>query len=79
MRYRRFFVYNVVGGVAWVAICLFSGFFFGGISWVKNNFDIVILAIVVISVLPMAVEFCQAWYRKPGHYSENQADKPLAA
>jgi membrane-associated protein len=60
MQYRRFFLYNVVGAVAWVAICLFSGFFFGRIPWVKENFEAVAVAIVLISVLPMAVEYVLA-------------------
>ena len=60
MRYPRFFLYNCVGGAAWVAICLWSGYFFGGLEWVKNNFELVVLAIVFISVLPMVVEFLLA-------------------
>jgi membrane-associated protein len=60
MRYPRFFLYNCVGGVAWVAICLFSGYWFGQVPWVKNNFELVVLAIVFISVLPMVVEFLLA-------------------
>jgi membrane-associated protein len=57
MRYPRFFLYNCVGAVAWVAICLWSGYFFGELPWVKQHFELVVLAIVFISVLPMIVEF----------------------
>ncbi len=57
MNYPKFALYNVAGGVAWVLICVFAGYFFGGLPWVKNNFEMVIIAIVLISVLPMAVEF----------------------
>lgn len=60
MRYPRFFLYNCVGGVTWVAICLWSGYFFGGLDWVKNNFELVVLAIVFISVLPIVIEFLLA-------------------
>lgn len=56
MTYGRFFTYNVVGGVAWVAICLFAGFFFGNLPVVKANFSLVIVAIVIVSVLPAAFE-----------------------
>jgi membrane-associated protein len=63
MRYSQFFLYNVVGAVAWVLTCVMAGYFFGGIEWVKNNFEIVIVAIVVISVLPMALEFMLNWRR----------------
>jgi membrane-associated protein len=65
MKYRKFFAYNVIGGIAWVAICLFSGYFFGGFEVVKQNFEIVVLAIIVISVLPIAIEMLLAWFKKP--------------
>lgn len=65
MQYRKFALYNVVGGVAWVVICLGSGWLFGNIEWVKKNFEVVILAIIFISVLPMAYELCLSWRRKP--------------
>jgi membrane-associated protein len=64
MRYRKFFLYNVVGGVAWVLLCVLAGHFFGQIPWVKKNFEVVVVAIVLISVLPMAVEFVLAWRKK---------------
>jgi membrane-associated protein len=64
MRYPRFALYNVVGAVAWVAICLFSGYWFGQIPVVHDNFEIVLVAIVLISVLPMVAEFVLAWRRK---------------
>jgi len=57
MSYGRFILYNVVGGIAWVAICLFGGFFFGNLPFVKENFSVVILAIVFISILPGVYEF----------------------
>ena len=56
MSYGRFFTYNVVGGVLWVAVCLFAGYFFGNLPFVKANFSVVILAIIAISVLPAVVE-----------------------
>ena len=57
MTYSKFILYNVVGGVAWVAIFLFGGYFFGNLPVVKDNFTLVILAIILISVLPGVVEF----------------------
>jgi membrane-associated protein len=59
MSYGKFFTYNVVGGVLWVAICLFAGFFFGNLPFVKQNFSVVILAIIAISVLPAVVEIAR--------------------
>lgn len=57
MSYWRFISYNVIGGVAWIAICVFAGYFFGNIPLVKQNFSLVIIAIVVISVLPAVYEY----------------------
>jgi membrane-associated protein len=57
MSYARFLSYNVVGGVLWVSVCVFAGYFFGNLAVVKNNFSLVILAIIGISILPAAVEY----------------------
>ncbi len=59
MNYGRFITYNVVGAILWVSICLFGGYFFGNLAFVKENFSIVILAIIVISVLPGVYEFAR--------------------
>jgi membrane-associated protein len=60
MNYGKFILYNIVGGVAWVAIFLFAGFFFGEMPGVKTNFHWVIVAIIIISVMPMVVEYIRA-------------------
>jgi membrane-associated protein len=78
MQYRRFGIYNVVGAVAWVAICLFSGYQFGLIRIVHDNFEIVLIAIVLISVLPMAVEMYLAW-RGPKKKGTEELVPALAA
>jgi membrane-associated protein len=57
MTYRRFILYNVVGGVAWVALFVFGGSLFGSRPMVKNNFGFVVIAIIIISVLPAIYEF----------------------
>ena len=57
MQYRRFATYNVVGGLAWVTIFLGAGALFGQIPFVKENFEIVTLGIVLVSVLPIVFEF----------------------
>jgi membrane-associated protein len=56
MTYPTFFFYNVVGGLAWVAICLFAGFWFGNIPWVARNFEAVIIGIIIVSLLPLLYE-----------------------
>jgi len=57
MSYPRFLSYNVVGAVTWVGACLAAGYAFGNIPAVKNNFSLVILAIVGVSMLPLVVEY----------------------
>jgi membrane-associated protein len=57
MTYWRFLAYNVVGGILWVAVCLFAGYFFGNLPIVKKNFSLAIVAIVILSVLPAVVEY----------------------
>ena len=57
MSYRRFVVYNVVGGVLWVAVCVGAGYLFGNLPFVKKNFSLVILGIIAVSVMPALVEY----------------------
>ena len=65
MSYGRFITYNVVGGIAWVGLFTFLGYFFGNLPFVQNNFSFVVLAIIVISVLPGVYEFLKARYGPP--------------
>jgi membrane-associated protein len=60
MNYRRFITFNVIGGIVWVTIFIVLGALFGNIPFVKNNFEIVTLGIVFISILPMIFEFVRA-------------------
>ncbi|MBF0568038.1 MAG: DedA family protein [Nitrospirae bacterium] len=57
MNYRRFIVYSILGSLCWVGIFLSGGYFFGNIPIVKNNFTVVIFAIIIISLLPAAVGY----------------------
>lgn len=57
MNYRNFIVFNVTGGIAWTASFLYGGYFFGNLPFVKKNFTLVILAIIVLSVMPGVIEF----------------------
>jgi membrane-associated protein len=63
MDYPRFFFFNVIGAVLWVALFTFGGYFFGNLPFVRDNFTIVILAIIVISVLPGVFEFLRDKYK----------------
>jgi membrane-associated protein len=60
MTYRRFFAYNVIGGFVWVYFFTYAGYFFGTRPFVQKNFKLVILAIIVLSVLPIVFEFVRA-------------------
>jgi membrane-associated protein len=60
MSYPRFLTYNVVGAVLWVGLFVLGGYFFGNIRTVRENFTLVILAIIAISVLPIALEALRA-------------------
>src|SRR5207249_6405515 len=57
MQYRRFWVFNFAGGLAWVLLFLLGGYFFGNLEWVERQFHIVIFAIIFLSVLPIVIEW----------------------
>ena len=57
MRYRRFFTFNVLGGVAWILLFVLGGYALGNVPFVKDNFTTVVYAIIVISLLPAAYGF----------------------
>ncbi len=63
MNYGRFLLYDVPGGIAWVSIFVLGGYWFGSRPWVKDHFSVVVLAIIIISVLPMAVELVRSRLR----------------
>ena len=61
MRYAKFLVYNVVGGVAWVLSFLLLGYGVGNLPWVKKYFSVLVIIIVIVSVLPIVIEFYRGW------------------
>jgi membrane-associated protein len=65
MQYRKFGVYNVLGGMAWVALCLLAGYLFGNVPLVSEHFELVLVAIILISVMPMAIEFLIGRRKRP--------------
>jgi membrane-associated protein len=60
MHYRRFMAYNVVGAVAWIALILPAGWYLGRFEFVKRRFELIVVGIVVVSVLPMVFEWWKA-------------------
>lgn len=61
MTYATFSVYNVAGAAIWVGVCVMAGYLFGGIKVVRANFELVILGIIAVSLLPMAAAAYQRW------------------
>jgi membrane-associated protein len=69
MTYGKFITYNVVGGLVWVGLFMALGFFFGNIPVVQEHFEIVILGIVFVSLLPPIIEYLRERGKKgPGKY-----------
>lgn len=64
MPYHTFFLYNVVGAIVWVGTCTLAGYFFGQIPIIKENFELAVLGIILISVLPMVFEFFKHFQNK---------------
>ena len=64
MPYGYFISYNIFGGIIWTALFTFGGYFFGNLPFVKENFSLVVIAIIIISVIPAVVEVVKA-KRKP--------------
>src|SRR5437879_5689893 len=64
MTYRKFLSYNVIGAAAWVGSLAYAGYLFGNIPWVKDNLAWIVLGIVIVSLLPMAVQFIKERYAR---------------
>jgi len=64
MDYRRFMSFNVIGAVLWVVLLVPAGWYFGGLPWVKENFEMVVLGIIFISILPMLIEIARGWLKR---------------
>ncbi len=64
MSYGRFIIYNIIGGLTWTALFTFVGYFFGNLEIVQKNFSLVIVAIVLISVVPIISEMIKSQLSK---------------
>lgn len=64
MHYTQFLSYNIIGGTVWVVVATLAGLFFGNIPFVKENFSLVVLGIVVVSIVPMLVPVVKKWMGK---------------
>lgn len=75
MRYSKFILYNVVGGIAWVNLFVWVGYFVGNLEFVKSHFSFIALAIIIISVIPAVVEF----FRTRAHAKAEKAASAMQA
>ncbi len=60
MSYKHFASFNVIGGIAWVSLFMYAGYFFGELEFVKKNLSVLIIAIIFVSIIPAIVEFIRA-------------------
>lgn len=71
MSYGKFISYNIAGGILWVTAFSLAGFFFGNIPIIKDNFSLVIIGIIIVSLVPTVLEFVKH-RRKPASIPENK-------
>ncbi|MBI2661717.1 DedA family protein [Candidatus Woesearchaeota archaeon] len=64
MSYLKFAFYNIFGGILWVGLLVFGGYFFGNITIVRQNFSLAIIVIIILSILPMIFEFWKHYRKK---------------
>ena len=69
-----FFFYNIIGCLLWVGTLVSAGFFLGNLEWVRENFSLIVYVIIVISVLPVAIEFARAWLARRRESSGPQGE-----
>lgn len=67
MRYSTFIFYNILGGFIWVTLLFFAGFYLGGISFIKENFEYVVFIIIGVSLIPMIIEYFRYKLKNRGY------------
>lgn len=76
MSYNLFLLYNVIGALIWSIIFLFSGYLFGNIPWVKEHFGLMVIAIIIISLLPLIKEVIFHFFTKEKQEAVKQNETP---
>ena len=74
MNYGKFITYNIIGAVAWVVLMMGAGVLFGQLEVVRKNFELVVIGIVVLSVMPMVIE----WWKSRGKKEDDDVKAPAA-
>jgi len=64
MHYSTFIMYNITGAITWVGLFTFGGYFFGNLPFVKENFGMVVIVIIIISVVPIGIELWNKKFKK---------------
>ncbi len=72
MHYSSFLVFNIMGAFIWVTSLVFAGYFFGGLTFIKENFEYAIVGIILISLLPMVIEYIK--YKSGPSLTKKQLD-----
>ncbi len=62
MHYKTFFFYNVAGAFIWVTSLTFAGYFFGGLPFIRENFEYAVIGIVLVSLIPVVIEYIKHKY-----------------
>jgi membrane-associated protein len=75
MTYRKFARYNLIGVLSWTLLCIGSGYFFGNLPWVNQHFEVVILGIVFVSLIPTFIEVGKAFFRSKKNPSGQKMGK----
>jgi membrane-associated protein len=76
MEWKRFSLFNVTGGAAWVALFVGAGFFFGNIPIVRDNLEYMVIGIILVSVAPTAYHALRSRFKKPSAPAETPAEAP---
>jgi membrane-associated protein len=77
MGYRRFVVYNIIGGVGWVASMTLAGYWLGQRLWIQQHFELTVLAVVFVSILPMIIGLAKKWLSNRVAAPPVEASTPL--
>jgi membrane-associated protein len=79
MRYRDFWFYNAIGGAGWVISMTLAGYFLGSLPFIRDHFELVVLGIVFVSVLPIAIAGYRAWRKSRKPRTPTQSEPPPVA
>lgn len=75
MKFPKFTLYNIIGGVSWVTLFVLLGYFFGGIPFVQKHFELVIVGIIIVSLIPAVVGAIKARSGGKKHEPQHSAEK----